>query len=67
MDNLDNNPNEQENQNIEPQDLENAVPDETNDAVSFKNRIDLSELEKGVQLIKNEIGKVIVGQKGMID
>jgi len=35
--------------------------------LSFKNRIDLSELQAGVELIKNEISKVIVGQKGMID
>jgi len=35
--------------------------------ISFKNRIDLSELQDGIALIKNEIGKVIVGQKGMID
>ena len=38
-----------------------------NDTVNFKNRIDLSELQEGIELIKNEIGKVIVGQKGMID
>ncbi|MFT5216010.1 MAG: MoxR-like ATPase [Glaciecola sp.] len=35
--------------------------------LNFKNRIDLSELQAGVALIKNEISKVIVGQKGMID
>ncbi|OUS02602.1 magnesium chelatase [Flavobacteriales bacterium 33_180_T64] len=35
--------------------------------MSFKNRIDLTELQEGIALIKNEIGKVIVGQKGMID
>jgi MoxR-like ATPase len=35
--------------------------------LSFKNRIDLTELQEGVALIKNEISKVIVGQKGMID
>ncbi|AOW21967.1 magnesium chelatase [Urechidicola croceus] len=37
------------------------------EGISFKNRIDLSELKEGVSLIKEEIGKVIVGQKGMID
>lgn len=67
MENLENNLNEQENQNIEPQGLDKTSPIETNETVSFKNRIDLSELEKGVQLIRNEISKVIVGQKGMID
>lgn len=39
----------------------------TEEDLSFKNRIDLSELQQGIGLIKNEIGKVIVGQKGMID
>ncbi|WP_299892116.1 MoxR family ATPase [uncultured Lacinutrix sp.] len=41
--------------------------DNENNNVNFKNRIDLSELQDGVAQIKNEIGKVIVGQKGMID
>ncbi len=67
MENLENNTNEQENKTNENQGLENLPTPTTTDAVSFKNRIDLSELEKGVQLIKNEISKVIVGQKGMID
>lgn len=35
--------------------------------LSFENRIDLSELQTGVNLIKSEISKVIVGQKDMID
>ncbi|WP_282135439.1 AAA family ATPase [Seonamhaeicola maritimus] len=39
----------------------------TEDNLDFKNRIDLTELLEGITLIKNEIGKVIVGQKGMID
>ncbi len=38
-----------------------------NNAVNFTNRIDLSELKEGVAQIRSEIGKVIVGQKGMID
>lgn len=49
---------------------ETHTPEEdktTSNDLSFKNRIDLSELQEGVALIKNEIGKVIVGQKGMID
>ncbi|OUR92428.1 magnesium chelatase [Flavobacteriales bacterium 34_180_T64] len=40
------------------------MPDEN---INFKSRIDLSELQDGVALVKNEIGKVIVGQKEMID
>lgn len=35
--------------------------------LNFKTRIDLTELQEGIALIKNEISKVIVGQKGMID
>ncbi|WP_298424497.1 MoxR family ATPase [uncultured Kordia sp.] len=35
--------------------------------LSFTNRIDLSELQEGIQKIKQELSKVIVGQKGMID
>ena len=39
----------------------------SNEDVNFKNRIDLSELQDGIAQIKEEISKVIVGQKGMID
>ncbi|WP_083264959.1 AAA family ATPase [Urechidicola croceus] len=49
---------------------EENIQEETStvdEGISFKNRIDLSELKEGVSLIKEEIGKVIVGQKGMID
>ncbi|MEY8848423.1 AAA family ATPase [Psychroserpens sp. XS_ASV72] len=35
--------------------------------INFKNRIDLTELKEGIELIKGEISKVIVGQKEMID
>lgn len=44
-----------------------SVNKEDSDSLNFQNRIDLSELQKGVNLIKSEISKVIVGQKGMID
>lgn len=40
---------------------------ETSEDLKFTNRLDLSELQSSVQNIKNEIGKVIVGQKDMID
>ncbi|MEM9680984.1 MAG: MoxR family ATPase [Bacteroidota bacterium] len=40
-------------------------PEET--AINFESRIDLTELQQGISLIKDEISKVIVGQKGMID
>jgi len=39
---------------------------ETND-LQFTNRLDLSELQHNVHNIKREIGKVIVGQKDMVD
>ena len=45
---------------------EQTTTSETED-LNFENRIDLSELQKGIGLIKTEISKVIVGQKGMID
>ncbi len=35
--------------------------------IDFKNRLDLSELQEGIALIKHEITKVIVGQNSMID
>lgn len=41
--------------------------DPTESDISFKNRIDLTELQEGISQIKGEISKVIVGQKEMID
>jgi MoxR-like ATPase len=60
---------ETNNDNLEQNNNESqSQSPETNDAsISFENRIDLTELTKGIELIKNEISKVIVGQKGMID
>ncbi|GAA4957551.1 MoxR family ATPase [Algibacter aquimarinus] len=58
------------NNNEEQQDFEKTLAGddtETQENLDFKNRIDLSELQDGIALIKNEISKVIVGQKGMID
>ncbi len=34
---------------------------------SFENRVDLSKLKQGVEQIREQIGKVIVGQKQMVD
>lgn len=50
-----------ETQNVAP------VTTETTNAVAFENRIDLSQLQESVLKIKQEIGKVIVGQHDMID
>ncbi|MBJ7880857.1 MoxR family ATPase [Gelidibacter salicanalis] len=49
------NPNEDSTQEVNTQDLK------------FTNRLDLSELQMNVQNIKQEIGKVIVGQTDMVD
>lgn len=51
-----------QNDNINP-----SNETETNDNVNFTNRIDLSALQNGINQIRTEISKVIVGQKGMID
>ena len=39
---------------------ENTVPE-------FQSRIDMTELQENLQKVRNEIGKVIVGQENMID
>ncbi|NAS32883.1 AAA domain-containing protein [Flavobacteriaceae bacterium R38] len=41
--------------------------EEQKEELEFKSRLDLSELQSSVQKIKEELGKVIVGQKEMID
>ncbi|MDG3581661.1 AAA family ATPase [Galbibacter pacificus] len=46
---------------------ENQDPQKSSDDLSFQNRVDLSELQQSVDQIKKELGKVIVGQKNMID
>lgn len=54
-------------------DVNPETPTQENDAAAnasnlqFENRLDLSELQANVQKVKDEIGKVIVGQKEMID
>ena len=51
--------------NINPEN--ESLNTEKNDTINFTNRIDLSELKEGVTQIRNEISKVIVGQKEMTD
>ena len=41
--------------------------EEVKDDLSFKNRIDLTELQESVFKIKEQLQKVIVGQKNMMD
>ncbi len=68
MENLDDKKND--NLNQESQSNESKQPKETQASehdINFKNRIDLSELQQGVTLIRDEISKVIVGQESMID
>ncbi len=48
-------------------DSDNVISEDTNSELTFENRLDLSELQHSVNKIKEEIGKVIVGQKDMID
>ena len=51
---------------------ENNIPQtnttETNENnFQFESRLDLSKLQESVYLIKQELGKVLVGQKNMVD
>ena len=47
--------------------ISTPISESNGNNLSFENRIDLSELQNGIDLIRKEIGKVIVGQKEMID
>jgi len=38
-----------------------------NESLQFNSRIDLSKLQEAVAKIKNELGKVIIGQENMIE
>ncbi len=69
---MDENKEEKDHQNFMPKSEnvvssidDSALQDENN--LQFKNRLDLSELQSSVEKIKQEIGKVIVGQKDMVD
>lgn len=48
---------------------ENTTPETqpNTESFQFENRLDLSKLQESVYLIKDQLGKVIVGQKSMID
>src|SRR5690606_13126370 len=54
-------------ENQEPHEQAPLFYEETTTELQFQNRLDLSELQHSVDKIKTEIGKVIVGQKDMID
>ena len=67
---MDDNKESQEHQNLlpkqEPITTTNDDKDNEND-LHFQNRLDLSELQQSVQKIKDEVGKIIVGQTNMVD
>ena len=47
--------------------MNSKIPATENTGIHFENRIDLSELEQAVKAIRNEIGKIIIGQEQFID
>ena len=52
---------------METPNIENTNTDQTTDQIEFKNRLDVSELQENVFKIKEQLQKVIVGQKDMLD
>lgn len=59
--------NQNTSKNIETHLKEDGLLEKGNTELEFRNRLDLSELQLSVTKIREEIGKVIVGQKDMID
>lgn len=49
-----------------PQETQN-IPEQTPETPTFEPRLDLTKITQGVRQIKEELGKVIVGQSGLID
>ena len=47
--------------------IENSENEQIPDQIQFKNRIDVSELQENVLKIKEQLEKVIVGQKDLLD
>ena len=69
---MDENKEQQDPKEVSPksEDVVSSIDDRAlndTDDLKFKNRLDLSELQQSVQKIKQEVGKVIVGQKDMVD
>lgn len=46
--------------------IDSSALEDTNN-LQFQNRLDLSELQQSVNKIRQEVGKIIVGQKDMVD
>ena len=63
-------PQDPQGESIKPENVvslnDDGALNDTND-LKFQNRLDLSELQQSVEKIKQEVGKVIVGQKDMVD
>lgn len=69
---MDENKEPQDPQNVTPESditasIDNSALEESTNDLHFQNRLDLSELQANVRQIKQEVGKVIVGQKDMVD
>ena len=63
-------PQEPQDQPLKPNDVVSSIDDSAlkgTDDLKFQNRLDLSELQQSIEKIKQEVGKVIVGQKDMVD
>ncbi len=61
-----------QNESVQPSEQEqsqeaSATTENSSSDLEFKSRLDLTELQNNVQKIRDEIGKVIVGQNDMID
>ncbi|MEP1488548.1 MAG: MoxR family ATPase [Algibacter sp.] len=68
---MDENKEQKDTQDFSPKDdvvssIDSSALENTNN-LQFENRLDLSELQASIQKIKQEVGKVIVGQKDMVD
>lgn len=68
---MEENTNQQDQNDVTPKpEITEATPttsEETTNGLAFQNRLDLTELQQNVNNIKQEISKVIVGQKDMVD
>ncbi len=69
---MDENKDQKDHQNLMPKpestvsSIDDSVLEDSND-LQFKNRLDLTALQSSVEKIRQEVGKVIVGQKDMVD
>ncbi|MFD1615208.1 AAA family ATPase [Gelatiniphilus marinus] len=69
---MDENKNQKDHQDFIPKSenvvssIDHSVLKDSND-LQFKNRLDLTELQQSIEKIRHEVGKVIVGQKDMVD